>query len=123
MELSEAAARARHDLGRYVALQTRFVGVDGSDADLRAALESDLLHTRRAPGASLDVAAVWAACRADLLAAGPALLAPLDEVVATLADRAARLATLDGAGLRDTAGLALRCAALVKELHQRLSTS
>ena len=121
MDLSEAAARARHDLGRYVALQTRFVGVDGEEADLLAALESDLLHTRRSPGATLGVAEVWAACRGDLEPAGPALLAPVDAVVAALADRAARLTTLDAVGLRATAALALRCAEVVKELQRALA--
>ncbi len=121
MDLSEAAARARHDLGRYVALQTRFVGVEGDEADLRDALESDLVHTRRSPGADLGVAEVWAACRGDLAPAGPALLAPVDEVVAALAERAGRLTTLDASGLRATAALALRCADLVKELHQALA--
>lgn len=120
MDLPEAAARARHDLGRYVALQTRFVGVDGPVEALREALASDLCETRRSPAGSVGVAAVWAACRVDLAEADPALLAPVDQLVAALGERASRLGVLDESTLRETAVLALACAAAVAELARRI---
>jgi hypothetical protein len=116
MDLVAAAARARHDLGRYVALQTRFVGTDGPLEDLRDALESDLLHTRRSPSGDLDVAGVWAMVRDDLAGAD---IAEVDALVSGLARRAASLATLDEPGLRETATLALACAEAVREVHRR----
>jgi hypothetical protein len=120
VDLAAAAARARHDLGRYVAMQTRFVGADGPVPDLRDALESDLLHTRRAPTGDQDVAAVWAACRGDLAGAGD-LLFRVDHLVATLAADAARLPALPEPELRATARAALACADAVRELHRALS--
>lgn len=121
MSLAEAADRARHDLGRYVALQVRWVGADGPADALREALDADLRHTRRSPGGDLGVAEVWAACREGLSGADPALLEPVDGLVARLGERASRLEALDEGALRETAGWALACAEQVRALARALA--
>lgn len=121
MSLADAAARARHDLGRYVAMQVRWVGVDGPPGELREALVLDLRHTRRDPEGDQGVAEVWAACRPALEPAGAAALAPVDEVVAELARRAVGLEQMDAATLAETATLALTCAERVRALARALA--
>ena len=55
----DAAAAARHDLGKYIAFELRWVGEAASDADLLAALQADVLRTRSSRGETLDALAVW----------------------------------------------------------------
>ena len=116
MTLDEAAERARHDLGKYVALQTRWVGVEGDVEELRAALIVDLRRTRSGPGAITGVAGVWAGLR-GALAAEERLVAEVAEVDRIVAELALRdLEALDEAGVRETAKLALSCARAAREL-------
>lgn len=117
MTLEEAAARARHDLGKYVAFQTRWTGVDAPPEALREALRADLLRTRSGPAGTADAATVWAELRGPLLPAG---VDAIDALVARLAAYGARLDTLDPAGLREAATLALRLGDELKALHMRL---
>jgi len=64
-------ARVKHDLGRYVALQQRWLPAEATAAERRAAVEADLLQTRRGPEGTLDAASLWAALRAPLLGLAP----------------------------------------------------
>lgn len=60
-------ARVRHDLGRYVVFQQRWLAPDADAAERREALASDLLATRRGPDGSVDAVAVWAELRRALV--------------------------------------------------------
>ncbi len=60
MTRSEAVARIRHDLGKYVALQQRWLPPGATDAERRAAIVADVLETRRSPRSTDDAVAVWA---------------------------------------------------------------
>ena len=77
MDDPERWARARHDLGKYVCLEARFVGPEGSAEELRAALLADLRRTNRGPSGDEDVATVWARVRVPC--------EPVDGAVAELA--------------------------------------
>lgn len=121
MFLRAALARARHDLGKYVCFETRWLGDDADEASLRSALQADLLHTRRSPSGDFDVAAVWADVRTDIIAgaaadgAGPDLAA-IDARVAALAALALRLDALSLAELRNVALAARSLAEAVRAL-------
>lgn len=65
--LREHLARLKHDLGKYVAFQQRWLGPDAGPESRRAALEADLLHTRRGPDGSVDALTVWADARPALV--------------------------------------------------------
>ena len=62
--------RIKHDLGKYIALQQRWVGEQASVCDRRAAAQADLLSTRRGPNGRQDAATVWAGFEAALAAEG-----------------------------------------------------
>lgn len=113
MSLREAAARARHDLGKYVAMQVRWVGVDGPPIELREALRSDLLRTRGGEG----VAAVWASLRAPLAECG---VERIDALVGQLAAAAVSLEKMDETTLRDTARAALAVGEELRALASRV---
>ena len=65
--LAAHAARLKHDLGKYVALQQRWLGPDPDIAALRDALASDVLSTRRGPAGTVDALTVWAEFRPALV--------------------------------------------------------
>jgi hypothetical protein len=68
----QAALDARHDLGKYVSLNLRFLAPEADRAALREAILADLTQTRRGPGGALESAPeVWAACRVGLPPAAP----------------------------------------------------
>ena len=67
-ELVEAAAAAKHDLGKYVAFQARWLAPDASDADRLEALQADVLHTRRSAEGSEDAPSLWRRLRPGLAA-------------------------------------------------------
>lgn len=107
----ETMAALRHDLGKYVCFEARWLGEDAGAEALRDALRADLLRTRRGPTGEEPAAAIWARLRPGT-PAGP----DRDEVearVAALAGRAGRLAEADEAELRETARLA-------RELAERI---
>ncbi|MCK6517377.1 hypothetical protein L6R46_20230 [Myxococcota bacterium] len=71
----QAALDARHDLGKYVSLNLRFLAPDADRVAQREALLADLTQTRRGPGGGVESAPeVWAACRGGLPAAAPEVL-------------------------------------------------
>lgn len=116
VDLAEAFARARHDLGRYVCFQARGLEEDAPADVLREALAADLRRTRSGPGGVEDLAAVWARVRPPLAAAG---VEEVDRRVAELAEAAARLETMDLAELRETAARARELADLIRALARR----
>lgn len=59
MRRREAAQTVRHDLGKYVHLEARWLGEDSSAADFREALRVDLLRTRRGPTGDVDCQELW----------------------------------------------------------------
>lgn len=69
--LVETVARLKHDLGKYVCFQARWLAPDASFDDVRAALEADLLATRRGPDGVVSAPDVWAGLRAPLVGAEP----------------------------------------------------
>lgn len=109
MTHDDALDRARHDLGRYVAFQTRWVGVDGPVDDLREALVADLRRTRSGPGGVEGVGTVWA--RVRVATSG---VEAVDVLVARLA--AFDPETADEPALRAAAADALACATAVRAL-------
>lgn len=117
MSLLEAAARARHDLGKYIAFQARWLEPDAPADALREALREDLLRTRKGPDGVVDAATLWQSLRAPLVGAG---IDRIDALMATIATRAATLDALDGPTLVDTAALAREVADELKALHARV---
>ncbi|MDP2311461.1 MAG: hypothetical protein Q8P41_01035 [Pseudomonadota bacterium] len=114
--VAEAAARARHDLGKYIAFQARWVEPGAPVEALRDALREDLLRTRRGPDGVVDAATLWRGLREPLLSLG---IAGIDARMETLAARAAALDTLDEATLLDTARLAREVADELRAAHAR----
>lgn len=85
MSLAEATARAKHDLGKYVAFQLRWLGAQASDAELLEALRADVLNTRRGPSGSESAMALWERLRGDLVGAD---VGPVDAGIALLQEQA-----------------------------------
>ncbi len=81
----EAAARVRHDLGKYVVFEVAWLPEHPSPEALRAALEQDLRRTRRDASGSLTAPELWRSLHAGL---GAAALEPeareVDRLVAEL---------------------------------------
>lgn len=58
--LLEHVTRLKHDLGKYIRFQGRWLGEEASLEDRTQALRADLLETRRGPTGSIDALTVWA---------------------------------------------------------------
>jgi hypothetical protein len=67
--LAVTIARLKHDLGKYIALQARWLDDGSTAAERLDALRADLLSTRRGPAGSVDATAVWQEFRKALSAA------------------------------------------------------
>jgi hypothetical protein len=76
--LRDHAGRIKHDLGKYVAFQVRWLQEDAEPAAMREALCADLLATRRGPEGSVDALTLWSSFRQELV--GGALLEGAFEV-------------------------------------------
>ena len=61
----EWATRAKHDLGKYIAFQSRWLPPDASAEEWLGALESDLLHTRKGPNGSEGAVELWRSLRGE----------------------------------------------------------
>lgn len=100
-DLAAYVARLKHDLGKYVAFQVRWLPDEADSEALAAALEADVLHTRRGPGGSLDACTLWRELRPALAGQAPLPegsivdlgdgIAPLDRAMAEVAVVAAAL--------------------------------
>ena len=115
MQLREAAERVRHDLGKYVHLEARWLGEDADEAELRAALHNDLARTRRHPAGDEGCDVVWARLRPDVTSLE---IAELDSIVLRLSDAARKLDQLDHPRLRAVAEDARLCADACRRLAQ-----
>ncbi len=64
-------ARIKHDLGKYIAFQIRWLPPDASFEERVAALRADLLETRRGPDGSIDACTLWMQLRPCLVGQEP----------------------------------------------------
>ena len=64
--MREYLVRLKHDLGKYIAFQVRYLPPGASASERREALAADLLGTRRGPEGVRDAPSVWAEFRATL---------------------------------------------------------
>lgn len=69
--LAGVCEHLRHDLGRYIAMQSRFVSPSADASTRRTALCDDLLATRRGPSGTLDAARIFAPAAAVLSGCAP----------------------------------------------------
>lgn len=119
----DAAATARHDLGRAIALNLRWLPAAASDAELLDALRDDLLRTRTSRAGVEDAPTLWARLRPALaeLGSDPDLQS-VDSAMLTIADLAEKLRA--GAASRaelDTARVAaIRVSDALASLAKRL---
>ena len=118
--LVEDLADIRHDLGKYVCFETRFVGTEAPELALREALQADLQRTRcrtLPDGEALTETAwaLWARLRPVDLEGDPDVL-EIDSLIGRLqsADLKANLG-----GLRQTAEVALAVSAATRRLLDR----
>ena len=63
----EHVARIKHDLGKYVAFQVRWLPEEAGHEERLQALRADLLATRRGPDGELDASALWRQLRPALV--------------------------------------------------------
>ncbi len=122
-ELLRAAAAAKHDLGKYVAFELRWLPPEPSQQELLAALRRDLLRTRSSGEKTEDCTQVWARVRVGLeTLPDPDELAQLDDVVASLgrALPALRTGELERADLNVLVFRAKRLSLMLSSLHKRL---
>ena len=56
---SELTARAKHDLGKYIAFESRWLPADCSDSELLTALQSDILRTANSPTEVKTAFDIW----------------------------------------------------------------
>ncbi|MEC7947924.1 MAG: hypothetical protein VX265_10175 [Myxococcota bacterium] len=113
--LVEELSGLRHDLGKYVTFGVRFLGPEPCEADLRAALEGDLLRTHRGVDGDESAWALWARLRPVGLSADPDVQR-IDAGIAALAN--ADLGG-DARSLASIAELARGVAAATRSLHRR----
>lgn len=125
----------KHDLGKYVAFQSRWVAPDAPLAERRAALDADLRQTRRGPEGESDANTVWAQFRPGLvgesaLADGSTVDLSADVDVIALDDAMRGVATAIAQLAADRAGedevrigtdAAARAADAILRLHRRIS--
>jgi hypothetical protein len=114
-DLVEDLSDLRHDLGKYIVFELRFLGDEPGIVDLRGALRTDLLSTRRRGDATETAWAVWARLRPPQLDGDPDVRA-IDALVERLAT-----ADLDGdeESLRAVAADARAVASATRRLHRR----
>ncbi len=110
-------ARIRHDIGKYVTLQQRFLADDPSAEDLREALIADLGATRRGPAGAQSIAEVWSglADERDAVGSDPVLVR-LDGLIAELTTCLPALPHAGPNELRRVASLAREVAAACRAL-------
>ncbi len=119
--LAEAAARARHDLGKYVALELRWLPPNADSDALRAALRADVGATRRDADRVESAPVLWDRLRPALAALGddPDLTA-VDAAVALLRALLPDLGTASPDRLAAGAAAAFAVADALKRLDRRV---
>lgn len=119
-DLSFQVADLRHDLGKYITFEVRFVGLDADTEALRRALRADLHETDKRGGAAEPAWRVWARLRPPELEHDPDVVA-IDALIYSL-ERLA-LETLDRAGLVAAAEQAAAVQAHCKALSLRVTAA
>ena len=126
--VAEHAALCKHDLGKYVAMQTRWTAPDAPLDARRAAVVADLAQTRRGPDGNADALEVWARLRPALFGEAPLLdgavvdlrddpdVAAIEAAMVEIGGLLPGLAAADEAGV----GRAIACATTVADACQRL---
>lgn len=113
--LADRLADLRHDLGKYIRFETRFVEDNADLGALRDALRADLLATRRRGDQLEPAVAVWARMRPVELDGDPDVVA-IDAAMA-------RLSSFDPSApepaLREAATLAREVSEATRRLHTR----
>lgn len=79
--LLDAAQDARHDLGKYICMNQRWLGEQSPLPERMEALQADLLRTQSGPKGDLDAFSLWSRLRPGLVGAG----SELEEVDGALA--------------------------------------
>lgn len=120
-DLSDTLEDVRHDLGKYITFEVRFIGLDADTAALRQALSADLLQTDKR-GERVEAAwSVWERLRPGELDGDPDVVA-IDKALTGL--RALDLATLERDELIAAAAVAKdiqsRCVALFRRCQTEL---
>jgi hypothetical protein len=118
--LEDHLSRLRHDLGKYVSLQVRWLGADPEPGDLGRALAADLLETRRGPNGTVDASTVWAELRPGIASAlaGDADFVALDDAMRVIDEVSGALRA--GASDPGTVRRGVEAAATVTEQCRRL---
>ncbi len=114
-ELVEDLSELRHDLGKYIGFECRFVGEDGETEALRAALRTDLLQTHRGRRGVESCWQLWARLEpADC--AGEPELGVISSALASLSE-----VDLDGSREELLRGVALarQVTEATRSLHRR----
>lgn len=121
-EREELTGQLRHDLGKYVAFQLRWLPADPSDGALAEALAADLLHTRRGPDGNESAVELWARYRPRIakLAGSEPFVDALDRQLGRVGELAGALAsgTCSRGELDELATLAHAIADGVRRLHR-----
>lgn len=119
-DLVECLGAIRHDLGKYMAFELRFVGLDAPSEALRRALNTDLLATMRRrteDGGEIVESAwvLWRRLRPEALSDDPDVRS-IDRAMSVL-----ETSDLDASGttLRQTAELALAVSTTTRRLSDR----
>jgi hypothetical protein len=97
---NDATRRVRHDLGKYVHLEARWLGEDADADELREALRTDLLRTRRGPEGHVGCVELWAQLRPTLSGVD---VAEVDRLVESLGAAIPKLESYDLRRLRSVA--------------------
>ena len=113
-DAAEALAEARHDLGKYIALQTRWLPEDPATEELRAALIADLRRTRSGGGREEDTAAIWSRLRPRL---SDFPLEALEQLMAIVTNALPRLESLEREELLAVAAAARQVGPALKRLQ------
>ncbi|MFT5585309.1 MAG: hypothetical protein ACI9VR_002897 [Cognaticolwellia sp.] len=117
----EAAQDARHDLGKYICINQRWLGEQSALSERIEALQADLLRTQSGPGGTVDAFALWARLRPPLEGAGSEL-AEVDAAISRLESHrgAIEKATLNQATLAACTADCKAIADALKRLTRRL---
>ena len=108
----------RHDLGKYISFETRFVGPDAEVETLRRALKADIFETHRRGNQVESAWELWARLRPSELVEDPDILL-IEQHLIDL-----RAVDLDGArpALAQAAALAREITTATRRLAIRLHT-
>ncbi len=82
---AELTGRAKHDLGKYIAFECRWLPDDCSEDDLLIALQSDILRTASGPSVVKSAFEIWNELRPSLVSAvGSDAVDPIEQLMTEL---------------------------------------